>query len=47
MTPAVILSAAPALSEVEGKDLMAPATEHLIDGDEMLRFAQHDGERLA
>ena len=39
MTPAVILSAA--------KDLVAPATEHLIDGDEMLRFAQHDEERLA
>ena len=35
MTSAVILSAA--------QDLMALATEHLIDGDEMLRFAQHEG----
>jgi hypothetical protein len=39
MSPSVILSAA--------KDLMAVATEHSIDGDEMLRFAQHDNERRA
>ena len=39
MSPSVILSVA--------KDLMALATEHFIDGDEMLRFAQHDGGGLA
>jgi hypothetical protein len=36
--PAVILSAA--------KDLMALATEYGLDGDEMLRFAQHDRRRV-
>jgi hypothetical protein len=38
MSPSVILSVA--------KDLMALVTEHGIDGDEMLRFAQHDRRRV-
>ena len=37
--PSVILS--------EAKDLMALMTMHGMDGDEMLRFAQHDREGSA